>query len=389
MSRRFPRAKWVLPDVIDPPEHLCFQIEVPRERFHIAAFRGALLNLASAIFWQDDPDHTAKDVALVWREIVNNVTVCVNTDTNSGIFLEDLMSQQIRISPDDPCIIQMWCIDHWEDWYDPRSCTATTIEQPTNGGDLNPGECREWDVSLRGNDRWLLPAVVNDGDVLTTTNATGAWSDGTLGWNCVNGFTFGFGACVSTDPPEGGDPLQSVDHMRLIMSVDGTWYDAYNTLIAIPGGVSDGQVYFQANDSDLADNSGTVSFHVKLCRFEPLPAVINITYLVGSGPSEIGLNQPFTVTFTNEGGDNGLAMRFDQCVLIEVISYAYWDTGSTPDNDGITRINCDMTTTTLACDPNCVPTDIPTNVCCKGYNFGTDPGSPLTTVTLKITEICP
>jgi len=77
MNRRNPRAKWTLPDVINPLETMCVQIQVPKERFHIAAFRGALLNLASAAQWADDPDHTAKLVANVWRDVINSMTeVC-------------------------------------------------------------------------------------------------------------------------------------------------------------------------------------------------------------------------------------------------------------------------------------------------------------------------
>lgn len=77
MNRRNPRAKWTLPDVINPLETMCVQIQVPKERFHIAAFRGALLNLASAAQWADDPDHTAREVALVWRDVINSMTeVC-------------------------------------------------------------------------------------------------------------------------------------------------------------------------------------------------------------------------------------------------------------------------------------------------------------------------
>jgi len=121
---------------------------------------------------------------------------------------------------------------------------------------------------------------------------SGAWNDGTLGWNCVNGFTYALGLCASAESPEGSDPLQTANHMRLIVNIDGEWFDAYNQLIAVPGGVSDGQVYFQANDSDLTDNSGTVSFHVKICRFAVAAEPITISYESGTG---------VTVLDTSEG----------------------------------------------------------------------------------------
>jgi len=76
-KRRNPPAKWVLPDIVDPPR-ICFMVPVPNDRKHIAAFRGALLNLASARHWQDDIDHTALLVAAVWQEIYDevNMTCC-------------------------------------------------------------------------------------------------------------------------------------------------------------------------------------------------------------------------------------------------------------------------------------------------------------------------
>lgn len=69
--RRNEPAKWTLPAVINPEGRRCVMIEIPDERFHIAAFRGAMLHLAEAYKWADDPDHTAREVALVWRGIID------------------------------------------------------------------------------------------------------------------------------------------------------------------------------------------------------------------------------------------------------------------------------------------------------------------------------
>lgn len=76
MSKRYPRAKWVLPGDIHPVGTRCFQIVVPDDPYYIAAFRGALLNLASASQWQDDPEHKAREVAAVWRPLIDGVTDC-------------------------------------------------------------------------------------------------------------------------------------------------------------------------------------------------------------------------------------------------------------------------------------------------------------------------
>lgn len=75
MATKNPRAKWVLPLVVDPTERLCAVVPVPNDVYHIAAFRGAMLGLASAYKWGDDLAHTAKDVANVWRDIAENVVI--------------------------------------------------------------------------------------------------------------------------------------------------------------------------------------------------------------------------------------------------------------------------------------------------------------------------
>lgn len=76
MSRRNPPAQYVLPSVVNPASRKCYTILVPDEPQHIAAFNGAILSLASAYNWADDPDHTAKDVALVWREVWEQMAAC-------------------------------------------------------------------------------------------------------------------------------------------------------------------------------------------------------------------------------------------------------------------------------------------------------------------------
>jgi len=102
--RRNPRAKWVLPEVIDPPDRLCFQIEVPNDKFHIAAFKGALYTLTSAVSWADDLDHTAKAVAAVWAEIYDNLRTCTDTpiETENDCIEYLPNSENITFAPADP-----------------------------------------------------------------------------------------------------------------------------------------------------------------------------------------------------------------------------------------------------------------------------------------------
>jgi hypothetical protein len=256
--------------------------------------------------------------------------------TNVGqIVLEDALSQQIRLKPEDNCIIQLWCIDHWEDWYNPLTCAAGAIEQPTDGDNIEPGECRQWSVSLRANEKWLLPAPVSEGDTIQISGATGAWNDGSAGWNCISGQVYILGACGADDAADAGDPLQTVNHMRLVANVDGSWYDAYNQTIAVGAGVTDGKVYLQANDDSLSDNSGSVSFTVRYCRAADIPSTISVTYDYGTG---VAVLTPFDadewiINVNSEQDPSGQAIRmtFSEPVKLTILQVPGWSLNtSTP-----------------------------------------------------------
>jgi len=333
MSKRYPKAKWVLPDVIDPPERLCFQIEVPNDKQHIAAFRGALLNLASAINWQDDPDHTAKDVAKVWDEIYQKVTACAVTKQTPEITLEDDMSDQIRLDPDNNCILQIRCCGEWVTLIDVSKCVPSGIAQPTDGTPPAAGDCKTWQVALDGNGKWLLPDAVNEGDTIIIELADGAWNDGTPQWNCVDGRIFFAGFCTTDDAADSGDPLPTANHMRLVMNVDGVWVDAYNATYAVQVGVTDGAVYFQANDGTLNDNTGRVSFVVHHCAKQDVVTPIGITYpsSLGVGPSSCNSGDIITITAVNNPPPTNnwyISAEFSREVKVTVLSATGYVLGS-------------------------------------------------------------
>lgn len=187
---------------------------------------------------------------------------------DGGIDIEEGDCMRLRIHPDDPCIIQHECSPGvWENWYDPRACIGSSVVvQPSPGGDLPEFECSEYDVTLRASDRWLLPVPVSDGYTVQISDVSGGWNDSSLQWSCPDGRQYFLGICGTQQPAQETDPLQTVNHMRLIAEVDGVFYDAYNTTITVPAGTEDTQLYFQANDGSLEGNQGSVSFHVKVCN---------------------------------------------------------------------------------------------------------------------------
>jgi len=321
MSKRYPRAKWVLPEVIDPDGEICYIVRVPNERFHIAAFLGALQNLASASQWADDSAHKARQVALVWRDVVDNLekracetlAPCVREiggDVPMGLFRQE--GCKLQFSIDGEC----WCTI-----YDPSECIAEAVTQDSdNQGDLAPGECREFDVVLQGNGRWVMPVAVNGGYTVVVTGATGGWYDGfEIAWRCPNGNGYVFGTCSGASTLVGTDPNPDVPHMRLVAKVgnEGT-FDAYNTAVNIPPGSANEQVEFFANDSDLSDNAGSISFHVEVCNQNAGTWTQTFDFTNGEAQGWTPITDPTTLTTFGEivsGGWQGLAPDADTIIL--------------------------------------------------------------------------
>jgi len=264
-GRRNPPAKWTLPNVINPIETVCFQIQVPKNAYHIAAFRGAMLNLASAVNWQDDPSHKAREVALVWLRIYDNIRSCAADDSSIELCEDDM---QLRVDPDDNCIIQMKCGEDWVTFYDPRQCIASGASNPAPEGELADGECRAGTVHLDGNSMFIMPFPVQAGYTIQISNAKGGWWDGNVlhAWNCPSGLTYALGACVSAGVTDAGSPIPALSVGRIIAKINGLYYDAYNQTITVPAGTPPSDLYFQMNDASLDDNKGSISFDITVCN---------------------------------------------------------------------------------------------------------------------------
>lgn len=135
---RNPPAKWTLPETINPPERLCITVQVPNDPFHVAAFWGAMLSLSSAYKWADDPEHKAREVALVWREIIDDMV-------NAG-WDNCTMPFDVRQNEENPC----------------------TLEKTENGVD--------WDAFA--NLRLCAPELrINNGKIQWRNPVTGIWID--------------------------------------------------------------------------------------------------------------------------------------------------------------------------------------------------------------------
>lgn len=258
-------ARYTLPDIVDPGEYRCFTIRVPKEKFHLAAFRGQLLELASARAWGNDTFHTALAVAAVWRRLLDEVTE-FDCDLPPGSFtpmgVEGAEDNLIRQNPDNPCLLETsingtdWC-----PFADLSLCTPAGSQPGSGSSQPSPGggdQC--YNARLQASNKWLLPFQVNTGDVIAISDTTGAWTDGSGLWQCPNGQSYFLGACTGTTALNGADPAPTIPHASLIAKIGSVYYAAYNTSITVPAGITAANVEFQINDASLSGNYGEVSF---------------------------------------------------------------------------------------------------------------------------------
>lgn len=285
MSKRFPLAKWVLPETVNPVARRCIQIDVPDDPAHIAAFRGALLALASAYNWSDDPTHKAREVALVWRDIIDS-----HQDWGCGVGRDT----QLRV--DDICTLS-WTYDDWVtfDSYDPSSCIMAlidsivpgmindailqgildgTIQRP--GGQPAPGStpaqntCQTYHVILPPGSTWHSPFPVSAGYTIEITNAVGGWSIGELAWYCPDGYRYILGQCSeSLHTHLLDDPLTSANHMAVIGQIEGgDYFDPLTSVYHVPSGVTDADFTLLANTALTGAPSGNAEFDITICNAE-------------------------------------------------------------------------------------------------------------------------
>jgi hypothetical protein len=133
-----------------------------------------------------------------------------------------------------------------------------------------PGFCNTYHVQLNANNRWLCPIPVQAGDKITLSNANGAWWDGdtlSSAWYCPNGQRWLLVTCSDTGAgTNSGDPLPTVNHMSLIGLIDLTVFELSATEYVVPDGIPLSPLYLQANDANLTDNQGQITFDIEVCR---------------------------------------------------------------------------------------------------------------------------
>lgn len=81
--------KWLVPDVVDPVESVCVQINIPKDANHINAFWGALEQLSKAYNWEDSfADGSA--TAYIWQAVLDDAAEHARQEINCMIDCDDV-----------------------------------------------------------------------------------------------------------------------------------------------------------------------------------------------------------------------------------------------------------------------------------------------------------
>ena len=131
-----------------------------------------------------------------------------------------------------------------------------------------PGACQTYHAQIAANSQWVSPATVSTGDTIELIGVQGATNDPDASvaiWRCPDGEQFFAGACVGFATTVSTDPLPASNHLRLIVKIGSTYYDILGSVFTVPGGHTNDQVILQVNDSNLTNNSGTLTCDVEVC----------------------------------------------------------------------------------------------------------------------------
>jgi hypothetical protein len=265
MSVRNPRAKWVLPLVVNPPTHTDWCVPVPDDPFHRAAFLGALQNLGAAYLWQDDPAHTAKAAAKVWRDIIDNLVKCMEPTPIAGIEQGDFMP--LRVDCD--CNVFVTCCDGTEKQILTSEQVQAAIQGSSQNGAPQPqpgGGCQIYKGSLIAGQLQLLPTVVNSGDTIQIVSADGATTEDNVGWQCpFDGGAYFAGSCLAIFGHDASSFIPATARGKLILYIDGVYYDPVG-VFTVPGGIVNKTPMLVLNYDPAFSQSGTITYEVEVCN---------------------------------------------------------------------------------------------------------------------------
>ena len=262
------KMAWALPEVVHPDNTVCYQINVPNDPAYIGAFLGAMFLLSKPYAWQNDEAHTALEVGAVWRDIFNSLLKnhCGQcADPIGSECGEDCMCGCLRFNNG---VLETLNCGVWEPVPGQPPGGVFPPSQPGSGTPVpGPGQCQTWQANILANGAWLLPTLVNTGDIISLSNFEGATTqDAPLGrWNCPDGEFFALGGCQGNQNTDPANPSPALFTGQLMIQIGSSYYDPFSPLV-VPGGVTNAQVALVVNYPSGGSFGGDYTADVELCN---------------------------------------------------------------------------------------------------------------------------
>jgi hypothetical protein len=327
-----------IPTVVSPSDTVCYQIELPNDDDQLAAFVGQISYLANWWAWDRDDAHSGKVLAALWQKAINTLKPC---EVSKSDFLGDSEDDMtvLRINPSNTSEIQSWCPDdtggHWIHFYP----NGPTSGQQTSGGQGQPapGQTQIYCSQVVESQPYLFPVQVSTGDVITVSEVSGAWSDFASGplteWFCPDGLPYTAGLCGPTGATHAGDPLPTVNHMRLLARIGSDYFDLGTAgTFAVPSGVSLQNMFLVPNTNSSNPGSGTISACVTVQAAKGAGVVI--TYALGSGPVSVADGSIVTMNSVFNSGSQAIAFSLSAPMKVSIISQTGFTLGTYPSPTG-------------------------------------------------------
>jgi len=264
-------AKWPLPEVVNPPDSICFQIRVPNDRRHIGAFLGAIYELSKPYAWQNDTAHTALAVGAVWLKIFDKLVRGCPCPTPAPLGKLEDFDMPLRV--DCNCNIFITCCDGTEKQILNGDQVKALIAGPAVNGAPQPpagGGCQDYGGHITNNALALVPTTVSAGDTIRLLSALGASNAaGTLDWLCPNGSLYFAGECGSTTTTSGTTLLPTAPVGCVLVKLGSSYFQLTSSVLTVPVGHTNEQPALVLNYDPTLAVSGDITFSVEVCNNAP------------------------------------------------------------------------------------------------------------------------
>jgi len=289
-----------LPPNRNPVGTRCIQIFIPDDDEWERDLYGEVSRLALWMLWERDVTKSGKPVADRWLRAIKTWRHCDGSPLPTGVGLMEDFELPLRVDCD--CNVFVTCCDGTEKQILTSDQVKALMSGQPGPGSEQPqpgGGCVTYHGVMGAAGPWYVPTVFNSGDTIEFVSFDGVTFDGGgIDWRCADGGLFFAGANTGVKVNDPGDPINTTAHQKIIASINGTFYDVFPGPFTIPGGISNGQMQLQINDSDLSNDAGTLTFDLKVCNQQ---------------------DQSWTSIFSFELSDYG--------ALIHTLAYGQWTAG--------------------------------------------------------------